>query len=106
MNTDTAIIVKENEFNRVYRVGEVDMYVAKAYDEKTNKHFIVCSIPKIAELNVLHIKFPFEFELEPMRDAFFDNFDAVAFLHALKEKIILNREKIENEQDKNDSVPI
>lgn len=98
---EQAVLLEKNEFSRTYRKGEVMIYVAKAYDEESRLHFVVVSIPEIPHLGVLKLQLPIKFEFEPMRDAFIDNFDCDIFLKELEERIISNRNNVENQHGEN-----
>lgn len=98
---EQAVLLEKNEFSRTYRKGEVMIYVAKAYDEESRLHFVVVSIPEIPLLGVLKLQLPIKFEFEPMRDAFIDNFDCDIFLKELEERIISNRNNLENQHGEN-----
>ena len=98
---DKAQLIEKNEFSRTYRKGEVMIYVAKAYDEESRLHFVVVSIPEIPHLGVLKLQLPIKFEFQPMRDAFIDNFDCDIFLKELEERIISNRNNVENQHGEN-----
>lgn len=98
---ENAVLLEKNEFSRTYRKGEVMIYVAKAYDEESRLHFVVVSIPEIPHLGVLKLQLPIKFEFEPMRDAFIDNFDCDIFLKELEERIISNRNNVENQHGEN-----
>ena len=68
-------LVSENEFTKIFKYNEIELYVSKAYDEESDRHFLVASIPKIEELNVGNIQQPLVFDSEPTRDKSFDNLD-------------------------------
>lgn len=94
-------LLEKNEFSRTYRKGDILVYVAKAYDEESKIHFVVISIPEIPHLGVLKLQLPINFEFEPMRDAFIETFDCDVFLKELEERIISNRNKVENQHGEN-----
>jgi hypothetical protein len=84
------LLVSENKFSKIFKIGEIDLYVAKAFDEESNVHFIVCSIPVIKEITAMDIQYPVYCQSEVSRDAMFDNFDipfAEGFLDALIKEI-------------------
>ena len=68
-------LVSENEFTKIFKYNEIELYVSKAYDEESDRHFLVASIQKIEELNVGNIQQPLVFDSEPTRDKSFDNLD-------------------------------
>jgi hypothetical protein len=98
---ENAVLLEKNEFSRTYRKGDVMVYVAKAYDEESRLHFVVVSIPEIPRLGVVKLQLPIKFEFEPMRDAFIENFDCDVFLRELEDRIISNRNNIENQNGEN-----
>jgi hypothetical protein len=57
----TSVLVSENEFTKIFKVDEIDLYLTKAHDEETGMYFLICSIPTIPEVGVEHIKFPIGF---------------------------------------------
>ena len=67
----------ENEFTKVFKYKDIDLFMSKAYDEDTDKHFLVASMPKIPELNVEMIQLPIQYESEGERDESFKNLDLV-----------------------------
>lgn len=94
---DKAIVVEENQFSRTYQYGDVKLFIAKAFDDVQNKHYIVCSIPEIPELSVLKIQYPMEFQVEADRDSVFDTFDATDFIDSVKNHIINQKEKLDGQ---------
>lgn len=91
-------LVEANDFSKHYKQGEVHLYVAKAFDEKTSKHYLVCSVPDIPSLRVHKIQLPMEFDKEEDRNAVFATFDAEDFLKRLKEQIIENKKLSEEKK--------
>jgi hypothetical protein len=91
---DKLEILDQNQFSRTYQYGDVQLFIAKAFDDVQNKHYIVCSIPEIPELSVLKIQYPMEFQVEADRDSVFDTFDAVHFIESLKEHITKQKEEL------------
>lgn len=98
---EKAQLLEKNDFSRTYRKGDILVYIAKAYDEESKLHFVVVSIPEIPHLGVVKLQLPIQFEYEPMRDAFIDNFDCDVFLKELEERIISNRNNVENQHGEN-----
>ena len=94
-------LLEKTDFSRTYRKGDILVYVAKAYDEESKIHFVVISIPEIPHLGVLKLQLPINFEYEPMRDAFIETFDCDVFLKELEERIISNRNNVENQHGEN-----
>lgn len=93
---EKAVLLEKNEFSKTYRKGAVSIYIAKAYDEDSKKHFVVISIPEIAHLNVLKLQLPITFDFPEQRDLFFDGFEPDEFMPLLEQKIIDNRKISEN----------
>ena len=93
---EKAELLEKNEFSKTYRKGEIKIYIAKAYDEETKKHFVVISIPEIAHLNVLKVQLPIAFDYTEQRDMFFDGFEPDNFMPLLEQKILDNRKISEN----------
>jgi hypothetical protein len=87
---ENAVLLEKNEFSRTYRKGE-----------ESRLHFVVVSIPDIPRLGVVKLQLPIKFEFEPMRDAFIENFDCDVFLRELEDRIISNRNNIENQNGEN-----
>jgi hypothetical protein len=83
---NTFGIKAENEFSKTFDNGEIQLYIAKAHDEDTNKHYIVCSVPFIKEVDAQEIQYPLEYETEEDRDATFSIFneaEASQFIYEL-----------------------
>jgi hypothetical protein len=93
----------ENEFTKIFVYKEnTKLFFSKAYDEETDKHFVVASIPEIAETRTSQISYPFMFDVESDRDEFFQNFNlgsAKEFIEDLIEHI-KKQNKINEEKDK------
>ena len=67
----TSVLVSENEFTKVFKVDEIELYLSKAHDEDSGMYFLICSIPTIPEVGVEHIKFPIGFNTkEEMEQGF------------------------------------
>jgi len=98
-NGSPAVInqfVSGNDFTKIFKLGEIDLYVTKAFDEDSNAHFLICMTPEIAEVNALEIKYPIHYATEADRDYGFETFDldfAVGFMDALIKEIKSNDEK-------------
>jgi len=94
--------VSDNTFTKQFISDDIELYMSKAVDEETDKHYVVASIKEIKQLNVTHIQYPFEFVTIQERDAYYDNFDdsqATDFLKGVVDFIINNQK----EQEKNDN---
>lgn len=77
----------ENDVQKIFKSNDVDVYVGKAFDEETNKHFLIFSIPLIPEANVQHIQFPYIFETEKERDEVFTHLEE-NYISEFVEKLI------------------
>jgi hypothetical protein len=89
----------ENEFQKIFKSIDIDVYVGKAYDEDEKKHFLVFSIPAIPEANVQHIQFPYVFDTEKERDEVFTHLDdkyISVFVEKLISQIEENKQKAES----------
>lgn len=94
-------LVSENEFTKIFKYNDIDLYISKAYDDESDRHFLVASIPKIEELNVGNIQQPFVFENEEARDESFKNLDinvAKGFLDSVIEEIKKQKKAVEDEK--------
>jgi len=59
-----AILDGENMFSKKYLYGNVELYVAKAFDEKSKLHSLLFTIPNIPKLRVEQVVYPMEFKSE------------------------------------------
>jgi ribosome-associated toxin RatA of RatAB toxin-antitoxin module len=88
----------ENEVQKIFKSLDTDVFIGKAFDEDTNKHFIVFSIPLLAEVNVQHIQYPFQFDTEVERDDVFKNINmeyVSGFIDKLVNQIKENQRKVD-----------
>jgi hypothetical protein len=95
-----STLVSENEFSKVFKVDDVDLYVTQAFDEESNTYFLICSIPVIPVLNVEHIKFPIAFKTKEEMGQGFTQLTpdwASKFISDATEYIKENRRKVEEE---------
>jgi hypothetical protein len=95
-----STLVSENEFSKVFKVDDVDLYVTQAFDEESNTYFLICSIPVIPVLNVEHIKFPIAFQTKEEMGQGFTQLTpdwASKFISDAIEYIKENRKKVEEE---------
>ena len=90
----------ENDVQKIFKSIDIDVYVGKAYDEDTDKHFLVFSIPVIPEANVQHIQFPYVFETEKERDEVFTHLDD-KYISDFIEKLISQIEENKKKSDSN-----
>jgi hypothetical protein len=99
----TSECVLANEFSKTFKIGETDLYVAKAYDEDSDGHFLIFSIPSIKEVEAVEILYPMMFPSEEERDAEFSSFgieEAEHFLLDLTDIIKENNKKMAKEAEK------
>lgn len=95
-------IEAQNEFSKTFDNGEIKLYIAKAVDEDSNKHFIVCSIPQIQEVDASSIQYPLEYQTAEERDANFQIFEeneAMQFVTELIDFIKLQKEKNQQQNE-------
>jgi hypothetical protein len=88
----------QNDYTKVYEneEHELEMYISKAYDEDTDKHYLVASIPEIKEFSVHKVQLPLEYETEKLRDESFDNFDGDRLLNLILEDVRKKQEFLKN----------
>ena len=106
---DGIELIAENEFSKTFKykdeINDIDMYIAKAYDDEQDKHYVVASIPYIKEVFSERVQFPFIFEDEADRDNGFLAFDvafAKDFIPQLIQMIKDNNAKQQNEKAENE----
>lgn len=95
-----AIQTADNTFTKVFKYGDIEMYVSKAVDEETDKHFIVASIKEIQDLNVQNVQYPFGFNTEKERDEAYESFDnkfATQYIDDVR-KFIIEQQTKQNEE--------
>ena len=64
-----CVLISDNGFTKIFKLREdVDLFLSKAVDEDTDKHYMVATIREIKELNAHGIQFPFEYDDESIRD--------------------------------------
>lgn len=113
---EKTILLEENDFSKHFNHrGDIDLYVAKAVDEETDKHYIVSTIREIKELDAYGIQFPFQFDTEEQRDIEFKNYGIVEAklfidytIQFIKEKDEWKRKEeqiiLQKEQEKNQNL--
>jgi hypothetical protein len=82
----------QNDVQKIFKSQDIDVYVGKAFDEETDKHFLIFSIPVIPEVNVQHIQFPYVFDTEKERDEVFTHLE-VNYISEFIEKLIAQIEE-------------
>jgi len=79
LNSQKPLVVLEsqNENTKIFNFNdkEIMLYISRAYDEESNKHFLTYDIPEIASLGVQKISDIKEFESEDVRDLLFKSID-------------------------------
>ena len=70
-----AKLIEANDFSKSFEYGDTKLYISKAFDEETDKHFIILSLPEIAEVNAHNVQFPINFNSENERDNAFYEMD-------------------------------
>ena len=80
-------LVSKNDFTKIFKLGDVDLYVHKAHDEDSSKWFLVCSIPHLKELNIADLKYPITFDTQREMNKGFKAFDVDGALIFIKELI-------------------
>ena len=77
----------ENDVQKIFKSEDIDVYVGKAFDEESDKHFLIFSIPVIPEANVQHIQYPYVFDTEKQRDEIFTHLEH-KYISDFTEKLI------------------
>lgn len=102
LNSQKPLVVLEsqNENTKIYNFNdkEIMLYISRAYDEETNRHFLTYDIPEIASLNVQKISDLKEFESSEVRDMLFKSIDekyAEIYIKKLVIHINENKAKVE-----------
>ena len=100
-NNEKVKLVSENEFTKHHKYEEkdIDCYLSKAYDEETEKHFLIASIPRIPELNAMHIQYPMVFDNEAERNQFYDDYNPLDFLEFLLAQMTEQIEKAKRDAE-------
>ena len=94
-----ADFISGNEFSKHFKYGNVDVYLNKAFDEDSSKHYIIASIPNIEEVNVSHLNYPLEFETSEDRDLDFEQFDGSKVTLLVESAIDFIKEQQEKQKD-------
>jgi hypothetical protein len=99
-----AKLIEANDFSKSFEYGDTKLYISKAFDEETDKHFIILSLPEIAEVNAHNVQFPINFNSENERDNAFYEMDeqyAVVVIGEIVREIKQRNaetEKVENQK--------
>jgi len=93
-------LVAENEFSKHFKLdGDIDLHIAKAVDDETNKHYVVTSIPVIKEVKCEHIQYPIQYNTAEERDNAFNNFDLNFALNYVADTIKFIKEQLEKQKE-------
>ena len=101
LNSQKPLVVLEsqNENTKIFNFNdkEVMLYISRAYDEETDRHFLTYDIPEISALNVQKISDLKEFESSEVRDLLFESIDEKWVEFYIKKLIIhINQNKAKN----------
>lgn len=96
-----AELVSENEFTKIFKYNEVEVFLSKAVDEEINKHYMVASIPSIPELQVTHLKYPFVYDTSKQRDEEFNGFDIYSASELVEYLIDFIKTQQQKQRDEN-----
>ena len=80
-----AKLIEANDFSKSFEYSDTKLFIVKAFDEETDKHFVVLSVPEILEVNANNVQFPVSFDSEKERDDAFYEMD-----EEYAEKVILD----------------
>lgn len=70
-----ARLIEANDFSKSFEYSDTKLFIGKAFDEETDKHFVVLSVPEILEVNAHNVQFPITFNSEKERDDAFYEMD-------------------------------
>lgn len=110
----TFKLLEQNEFSKHFKSEDIDIYLAKAYDEDSKTDYVVANIPVIPETRTEHITYPMPFTNPEERDKIFDMFsesdcndlieDLIKFMQ--EQTVFLNEEqkKIDAQKNQNEIV--
>ena len=70
-----AKLIEANDFSKSFEYSDTKLFIVKAFDEETDKHFVVLSVPEILEVNANNVQFPVSFDSEKERDDAFYEMD-------------------------------
>ena len=68
-------LISESKFSKHFELDNINLYIHKAFDEDSDKHFIIPCIPTIEELNINDLKDSLVFDNEAERDIAFENWN-------------------------------
>jgi hypothetical protein len=98
-----AELIASNEFSKHFKYNDIEMFIAKAFDEDTEQpHFLIHSIPSIPEIGAHQIQYPISFYTEQERNEAFDEMNieyAEVFLKQLIASIKERNDKANSESN-------
>lgn len=108
LNSQKPLVVLEsqNENTKIFNFNdkEVMLYISRAYDEETQKHFLTYDIPEIASLNVQKISDLKEFESAEVRDFLFSSIDE-QWVEMYIKKLVIHIQKNKSKPEENNITP-
>jgi hypothetical protein len=94
-----AELISENDFTKIFKFNDIDVYLTKAVDEDSNSHFLVASVPRIDELDVSHLQYPFKYDTTEDRDMAFKEFNVIMVEDFIYSVIAFIKEQKEKQKD-------
>jgi hypothetical protein len=109
LNSQKPLVVLEsqNENTKIFNFNdkEIMLYISRAYDEESGRHFLTYDIPEIASLNVQRISDLKEFESAEVRDLLFTSIDERWVEIYIKKLVIHINENKAKEKPENEITP-
>lgn len=111
-NKRIFLLVEQNEFSKHFKSADIDIYLAKSYDEENNVDYLMANIPVIPETRTEHIAYPMPFPNAEERDKLFSIFNEQDcndmidnLIRFMKEQTeFLNDEQKKIDQNKNNTI--
>jgi hypothetical protein len=95
-----ATLQSKNDYTKIFHYNNIEVYLSKAIDEDTNRHFLIASIPNIEEVNCQSITYPLTYASEKERDEAFELFDEYMAVDLIEGIISFIKEQAEkNKKD-------
>jgi hypothetical protein len=109
LNSQKPLVVLEsqNENTKIFNFNdkEIMLYISRAYDEESGRHFLTYDIPEIASLGVQKISDIKEFESEDVRDLLFKSIDERWVEIYIKKLVIhINQNSSKNRAEKENEI--
>jgi hypothetical protein len=109
LNSQKPLVVLEsqNENTKIYNFNdkEIMLYISRAYDEESGRHFLTYDIPEIASLGVQKISDIKEFESEDVRDLLFKSIDERWVEIYIKKLVVhINQNSAKNRAEKENEI--